>query len=728
MATKLEEQIKDIDATDESSNNTITIEDDEIVSHIKQLRQKAVQYQNDRSTRRQKWYKEYRAEPYGNEREGYSKAVKSVIWDVVQGSMPGLLEIFTGDFFTLKSDSAVNAEKLQKLIKYQMLVKNNGEEELDGFIHNCLIYEFGILKTYYKSEYENKTEVIEQEIDQATFDALNQQFTISKYDEKAYKLEDGSKVITYKNVKVIKKELVYSGPIMENISPTEFYISPGEKDVDTAKYVGHWTKRTLDYLKRREAAGIYRKGSLDKVKASLEEKNNGNNTSDFELKEYNDVGNETNYNVESNETYPGRKEALPASEITIKEEYCKLDLDGDGLLENAIVISCNDVVLSVSENPYKRPPFRLGRVFPEPHKVTGTPYPQILESDQKVQTSLVRFLIDATALSTFSNPITDDPRLADALQKREPFDVIRANPNKIEFLQTPVPSQATFSLLEYTQSMVENKTGVTRYNQGLDADSLNKTATGINIITSASQQKQKTMAKRIARTMTQVVRDFIFINQTWPPKNVVNIVGADLQINPEDLRGEFTITPVIGIGPQEKAFSAQQIDNFVGMALKGGLMQLGIADAAKIRAALEYKGKLQDIPYERFMYSEQEMSQGMNVQIPQLQAQLQQAGQQVQGMGGELQKLQDENMKMKQQIMNSSTSPIQLQMKQEELQGEFQLEKYKADLAAQVELKKIEMEIAAREKLEMMKLEYNARIEEMKKMNINTDVIAMERI
>ena len=44
----------------------------------------------------------------------------------------------------------------------------------------------------------------------------------------------------------------------------------------------------------------------------------------------------------------------------------------------------------------------------------------------------------------------------------------------------PIPlSSATFPMLEYADTQKEQDTGVTRYNQGLDARSLNKTASGI---------------------------------------------------------------------------------------------------------------------------------------------------------------------------------------------------------------------------------------------------------
>jgi hypothetical protein len=46
----------------------------------------------------------------------------------------------------------------------------------------------------------------------------------------------------------------------------------------------------------------------------------------------------------------------------------------------------------------------------------------------------------------------------------------------------------------------ENRTGVVRNNQGLDADSLNKTASGMNMLMGAAQQRQELIARVLAET------------------------------------------------------------------------------------------------------------------------------------------------------------------------------------------------------------------------------------
>ncbi len=59
-------------------------------------------------------------------------------------------------------------------------------------------------------------------------------------------------------------------------------------------------------------------------------------------------------------------------------------------------------------------------------------------------------------------------------------------------------------MLEYMDSIKETRTGVTRYNQGTDADTLNKTARGIQMIQAAGQQRTALIA-RIFRTASRPI-------------------------------------------------------------------------------------------------------------------------------------------------------------------------------------------------------------------------------
>jgi len=88
----------------------------------------------------------------------------------------------------------------------------------------------------------------------------------------------------------------------------------------------------------------------------------------------------------------------------------------------------------------------------------------------------------------------------DALTSR-PGGIIRS---KVLGGVRPIPAQAIgapgFQMLEYWDTVKENRVGVTRYNQGIDADSLNKTKGGMEMIRSASMQRIELIARIFAET------------------------------------------------------------------------------------------------------------------------------------------------------------------------------------------------------------------------------------
>jgi hypothetical protein len=115
--------------------------------------------------------------------------------------------------------------------------------------------------------------------------------------------------------------------------------------------------------------------------------------------------------------------------------------------------------------------------------------------------------------------------------------------------------------VEYIDSVRENRTGVTRYNQGLDADTLNKTATGINQIMTASQQRIELIARVFAETG---VRALMLIIHAMSIKHGRQQEMAKLrnQWVPVDPRGWKTrrdVTVSVGIGTGSKDQQAMHL-------------------------------------------------------------------------------------------------------------------------------------------------------------------------
>jgi hypothetical protein len=133
--------------------------------------------------------------------------------------------------------------------------------------------------------------------------------------------------------------------------------------------------------------------------------------------------------------------------------------------------------------------------------------------------------------------------------------------NAVTALETPQLPQTVFQLLEFMESMKENRTGVTRYNQGLDADSLNKTATGIKTIYNASLQRIELIARIFAETgFMKLVRALIDYNRLFMNRAMMVRLGNEsLIVSPEDLNGEFDLDVSVGVGNIDQAQRASSL-------------------------------------------------------------------------------------------------------------------------------------------------------------------------
>jgi hypothetical protein len=593
----------------------IDIDDEKIIEYLKGDLEQAASYQDELSADREEWYKRFRCAPYGNEKDGWSKVVAPVIYTNHQARLASMMDIFTDDFFILKSDDPNKASKFQKLIRYQMFRKQDGERKIYDLLFNAGIYRYAVMKVYRKDDYELENEEYPKlNAQQMMKLAMDKTRTITKYDDVTVDIEAtdpmGMPIIQqeshYENVKVVRKIVKYAGPYMEALSPWAFGYSQDCVLTDwggiDGRLVYHHFTLTLNEIRKREKAKLYKEGTY----AKCLEIGEGTTPKPVDQLAVENTVDETNEYDTPQDTDDLSKE------YQVKECYAKYDIDDDGLLEPCIITIINDeVVAQIIPNPYGRPPFRVGSVIPEPHKVAGISPASILENDAKIQTNLIRMAQDTAAQTTYQNLVTSDPRMQKMLQDRQPFDVILGDPDKVGEVPGKFDINALLKAIELTKGETEEGGGTSRLNQGLEGDSINKTATGISLISRAGDRRSRLEAKILGNSvMAGIIRDFIFINQKWPSDESIKILGEGIEVTPNDLQGLFDIEIDIGVSPSEKQGMAQQVDLFLQFMTQIGL-QLGLTDPILIRNAIEKKYALLGLNLENCMIPVEEMKKRM---------------------------------------------------------------------------------------------------------------------
>lgn len=486
-----------------------------------------------------------------------SKVVSTDVADVIEWIMPRLMQTFFGsdDIVAVQGRNAEDTHKasiLQQLCNYQITVLNNGFMVFYRWFKDALITGLGVVKCYWDRKYEY--EDLEEFIGEEQLQLLMSDENIEVKDYSIFSQDPMTLRSVYK-VKYRLKKITKNQPVIENVPITEFLFDSTAKTISDAKYIIHKKKVTIDYLKTQADRGIYDKKAVDEL---IE--NTPSDTTDYDA--FFITGQDDVIQQVSNETQPAR------NSVYLYECYEKIDIDGDDRLEDVIVTVCGNKVLRVEENTYGRSTFFTLSPVMEPHKIFGKGMSDIIGQLQDLKTALLKELVTNLSLSNESKLLLrEDAVYVEDLLSNRPFVRVRQNVPNIHNVITPMAPkpihQLTMPMLEYLDYTRENRSGITRYSQGMDANSLNHTATGISQIMQASNQRLELIMRIFAETGIKELFSFLVqLNQKFIDKEqVIRLTNKELEISPDDLNGNFDLVVNAGIalGTQEKQLQALQM-------------------------------------------------------------------------------------------------------------------------------------------------------------------------
>ena len=555
--------------------------EDEILQAVKKDRDAAVTAQGHIANKLKSAYNAYHAiidEKYNT--PGRSTIVSSDVMDTIEWMMPSLMRVFTAaqDIVVIQpvgGEDVSAAEQHQALINYQFNYKMEGFTKFYTWFKDALTYGLGVVKLTWETFYEKRPFSYE-EMTEEEFTALSIQPNISveEYDEYEKIIvdkatdEEGTKVETtvtekmFKDVKGFLKKETYSGPWLENIPVSSFYIEYGARSVREANFVCHRVRRTMDYLRRMQRDGIYH--NVDEVIPYAEGDDGFSEHSSFS-------------EIEGNADFSNQELVVSPSEGReykwIWECWVKLDVDGDGLLEPLLVTFTDNVLLRVEENPFDHgePPFETIVPIIDCHRMYGISVTDLVIEFQRMKTSLYRNLFDNIAFSVNNFYLVSRSSGTDigALLNIKPGSVVFTDDvnTGVREMKPESLSQSIFTLFEYLDTGKENRTGITKYNQGLDSSSLNKTATGVSAIMTASQQRIELVARLFAETGVKFAfRKMISLNQQFiTDKVVIRLFNKPLIVTPDQLDGSFDLMVNVGIGAGLKELQQSQMLNLLNI-------------------------------------------------------------------------------------------------------------------------------------------------------------------
>lgn len=595
------------------------LSDEDLLAILRKEEQAAVAYQDGTlAALRRQALAYYDRQPYGDEQDGASQVVTSEFADVIESLMPGLMRVFTAaDDLVRFTPGAPGqerwAEEASAYVPHVLMRENDGFRIISGLLKDALMYRLSGVTVDLEEVDETRTLPV-QSLPQDAVDLLvaaaEQQGTTVTLDlapdvmpSAAARPERSRREGPFFALPTATDEPLLSGTIslthrrqrvvVENIAPEDIRFSPGARTEDKASFLG--------FIKRATASELARLGltqeEIDGLSAdrppSTEEAERNEGLVDGEPRSGHDPS--------------GR----PDSErpLWLVVAYIRADTDGDGRSELERVVYAHGAASGergggriIERMPWEGPAaIALATPILMPHSLVGRSLFDQTQDLQLIGSVLTRGLLDNLYLVNRPRPVVSDHVHIDSLIDWTPGSPVRLGPgakpgdNHVAWLQVPNVTDGALTALEHLATVRENRTGVNRYNQGLDADSLNKTLGGLDRIMSAAQQRQDLIARVFAETAMKRLYRLIYraIKRAaagplhyWPGKG-----GAFSSCDPSKWPDDMDLSvDVVGIGNREQALGHLALVGSLQeklIALQGGMANGPFVTAGNIANAAQ---------------------------------------------------------------------------------------------------------------------------------------------
>jgi hypothetical protein len=498
--------------------------------------------------RRKKSLEYYLGKPFGNEVEGRSQVVSTDVSDTVESLLPSLMRIFTaGDNVfhcePVGVEDSETARQCSDYLNYIFYKENAGFTSLYTAFKDALIQRNGILKIYW----DNSQKTTREEYKRLTTDEYNllvndKEIEIAEHSEYEESLLDDNNneidKITYHDI-VIKKTVSFGQVRIEPVPPEEFLIERQAKSIDSANFVCHRTNMTRTALIEMG----FDKDEINKLPTgnSIDYLEDNQVRFQEDLVGLNDDGDKS------------------SDEILIHECYTRIDINDDGKSELVKILLAGDgtyKALSIEE--VDSMPFISITPVIMPHRFYGRSVSELVEDIQLIKSTVMRQMLDNMYLTNNNRIAVQDGQVSlDDLLTNRPGGIVRTKQppaNVMMAMQTQPISDQAANLLGYLDAVKEARTGITRQSQGLDPNTLNKTATGINQILSQSQMRMELIARIFAETGIKDLgyKMFELICKYQQKEKILKIRGKFIPMRPFEWRDKVNVTVAVGLGTGSK--------------------------------------------------------------------------------------------------------------------------------------------------------------------------------
>lgn len=513
----------------------------------------------------------YNGEPFGNEVEGRSQVVSRDVLDTIESALPQLLKVFVaGDeivrFDPRGPEDEAAAEQETAAVNYFVIEKNDGFAVFYTWFKDALLSKNGYVKVWYEDKEEVETETYQglteeqmvlmlkdDRIEVIEHTQYQDEIDIRQREEALAQVQDPQQAQAImsappKFLHDVKISITDKRGCIEicNVAPEDILIG--------------YDTRTVSL---QEASFVQHRALMDR--AEIDEQ--GWDVPE-DIQSFSDS---SRWEEQIARSMYNEDEELIEGLYLVKDTYIRVD----GELRNVVIIG-NTVVYNEEAEII---PFACVTPHIMPHRHIGMSYADLTKDIQITKSALMRGVLDAQYLSNAPRfAVSDRVNLNDMLTNR-PGGVVRVEGDPMSAimpLQAASAPPVTFNVIEYLDSAKEKRTGITAYNQGLDSNSLNKTATGTNQIMQATQQRIELVARTFANTGVKELFMLVhrLVRKYYTRPEIIRLKGEWVPVDPREWKERKDMSVVVGLGTGNKdqqLIHLQTIATYQAQALQAGL-------------------------------------------------------------------------------------------------------------------------------------------------------------
>lgn len=488
----------------------------------------------------------YHGRPLGNEVVGRSQVVSQELRDTVEWAMPQIMRMFVSskDIVRFEPENPNDEQQSQQAtdaVNYLLMQQNNGVILLHDFFKDALILKNGYIKVWFE-EVERESFESYTGLDDATLTFVIQQIEqrgedaeIVAQEEKQGFVPDpmtGQLVpnVTFDvRIKCTRKEGRY---VAECIPTEDMRISPQTThDLQQSPFVAHVVRKTRSQWKelgydvddepadkgpRIGIQDIARSDSMDELSSD-------------------DAGIDKSMEI-----------------VEGLEGYMRVDYDGDGYAELRHFLKAPGKI--VENEPIEEIPIAHCVPIRMPHRHLGISYFDLLKDLQDIKTTLIRQTLDNVyRINQGRLAVNVSTVNLEDLSVSQPGGFVRVDgptEGQIQAIDMPSIAGELLPIINYTDEMKAQRTGISATTSGLDPDTLQETtAKAYTNAMNAATAKVELICRMLAEGVKDaaiLMHNLLIRHQDKPM--MLKLRNNWVPIDPTSWRKRYSCTVNVGLG------------------------------------------------------------------------------------------------------------------------------------------------------------------------------------